>query len=129
LKRFTDGKITDPEELKNELDKVSQQGYAIDNQEHDAGVMEIAAPVFDSNGSIIGSLSIVGPEMRLSASLIENELLPLLCHSAARLSTLLGYCRTEEAITGPGLQPSKPRINTRKPVTGPYGFGGLKTCC
>ena len=26
-------------------------------------------------------------------------------------------------------QPSKPRIKTRKPVTEPYGFGGLKTCC
>jgi DNA-binding IclR family transcriptional regulator len=129
MKRLTAGTITDSEELKNELDKVAHQGYAIDNQEHDAGVMEIAAPVFDSNGAIIGALSIVGPEMRLSVSLIENELLPLLCQSAMRLSILLGYCRAEEAITEPTPQPSKPRIKTRPPVTEPYGFGGLKTCC
>jgi IclR family transcriptional regulator, KDG regulon repressor len=128
MKRLTAGTITDPGELKNELEKVEHQGYAIDNQEHDVGVMEIAAPVFDSSGAIIGALSIVGPEMRLDVSRIEIELLPLLCQSAARLSTVLGYCRAAEAITEPSPLPSKPGIKTRKPAPEPHGFGGLKTC-
>jgi DNA-binding IclR family transcriptional regulator len=127
--RLTPRTITDPEELENELDRVAQQGYAVDNQEHDAGVKEIAAPVFDSHATMIGALSIVGPEMRLCGTRLENELLPLLCQGAARLSAALGYCRTEGTITEPSLQPSKPRIITRTPVTQPYGKGGLKTFC
>lgn len=86
----TAGTTVDPDALHNELKKVAQQGYAIDDQEHDVGVMEIAAPVFDSNGAIIGALSIVGPEMRLSGARLETELLPLLCQNAARLSNALG---------------------------------------
>jgi len=80
--------------LQNELNRVAQKGYAIDDQEQDAGVMEIAAPVFDSNGAIIGSLSILGPEMRLAGSRLKNDLLPLLCQSASRFSSTLGYCST-----------------------------------
>jgi len=89
MKELTANTITDPGLLQKELNNVLQKGYAIDDQEHDAGVMEIAAPVFDSNGSIIGVLSILGPEMRLAGSRLKNELLPLLCQSAARLSAAL----------------------------------------
>lgn len=127
LKRLTAHTITDPDELKSELKNVLQKGYAIDNQEHDAGVMEIAAPVFDSNSEIIGALSLLGPEMRLAGPGRENELLPLVCQSAARLSRLLGYCRNSE----PSLQPPLPipKIITRKPKAKLHVFGGLKTFC
>lgn len=123
LKGLTACTITDPDELKNELKIVAHQGYAIDNQEHDAGVMEIAAPVFDSNGAAIGALSIVGPEMRLAGTRLENELLPLLCRSAAGLSGLLGHCRTEKELTETILQPPKPKAKTRKPATKACVFG------
>lgn len=129
MRLLTARTITDPDVLKNELNKVAQKGYAIDDQEHDAGVMEIAAPVFDSNGAIIGALSILGPEMRLAGNRLENELLPLLCQSASRLSLVLGHCRTKEALAVINPQPSKPKINTRKLETTPYLFGGIKTCC
>jgi len=92
--------------LQNELKKVALQGYAIDDQEHDAGVMEIAAPVFDSNGALIGALSIFGPEMRFAGTRLEDELLPLLCQSASRLSRELGYYQTEEDV--PTIKPQKP---------------------
>jgi IclR family KDG regulon transcriptional repressor len=129
MKGLTSRTITDFDVLRNELNKVSQQGYAIDDQEHDVGVMEIAAPVFDSHGAIIGALSILGPEMRLAGPRLENELLPLLCQSALRLSSALGLCRTEKALTEISLPTPKPKIKTRKLETKPYAFGGLKTCC
>lgn len=129
MKQLTTCTITDPDVLHNELSKVAQKGYAIDNQEHDAGVMEIAAPVFDSNGAIVGALSILGPEMRLSGTRLENELLPLVCQSASRLSDTLGYCRTKEALIETSLQPPKPKRKTRKPEIKPYVFGGVKICC
>ncbi|MBK5276048.1 MAG: IclR family transcriptional regulator [Desulfuromonadales bacterium] len=129
LKQLTARTITDPDLLKSELDKVAQQGYAIDDQEHDAGVMEIATPVFDTHGAVIGALSISGPEMRLSGLRLENELLPLLCQSAKSFSNALGNCRTEAALTEISLQSPKPKRKTRKLETKPYVFGGLKTYC
>ncbi len=92
---FTSRTITDLSVLQSELKNVAQLGYAIDNQEYDSGVMEIAAPVFDSHGTIIGALSILGPEMRLVGTRMKDELIPLLCQSASRLSNILGFSRTE----------------------------------
>jgi len=129
MKRFTARTITDPGLLQTELDRVARQGYAVDDQEHDAGVMEIAAPVFDSRGAIVGALSIVGPEMRLAGARLEGELIPLLCRSAAQLSGLLGYCMSEKAPAGPALQSLKPKTGTRKPVSKPYAPAGVKTFC
>jgi DNA-binding IclR family transcriptional regulator len=123
MKGFTARTITDLEELKIELKNVAHKGYAIDNQEHDTGVMEIAAPVFDSSGAVVGALSIVGPEMRLAGTRLENELLPLLCQSAARLSRFLGNCRSETALTEAGLQPQKSKGKASKPATKVCVFG------
>lgn len=131
LTGLTPRTITDPDLLRNELKKAVQQNYAIDDQEHDAGVMEIAAPVFDSNGDIVGALSIVGPEARLAGTRLKNELLPLLCRSAASLSSSLGYNRIGEilSVSEVRLQTAKPKIKTRRRGTVPFAFGGLKTFC
>ena len=129
MKAFTTRTITDPDVLKNQLNKVAYQGYAIDDQEHDSGVMEIAAPVFDSHGTIIGALSILGPEMRLAGTRLENELLPLVCQSASRLSSTLGHCRTKEALTQISQPTPKPKKKSRSLEPEPFVIGVLKTCC
>ncbi|MGB9082362.1 MAG: IclR family transcriptional regulator [Desulfuromonadaceae bacterium] len=128
MKGYTDSTITDPDTLHIELGRVAQQGFAVDDQEHDAGVMEIAAPVFDSNGAIIGALSIVGPEMRLSGTRLEKELIPLVCLSASRLSTALGHSRIKKVLADVSPLPPKPMKKTRTRQIKPYVFGGLKTC-
>jgi IclR family KDG regulon transcriptional repressor len=129
MKGLTPRTITDPDLLIKELTNVVQQGYAIDDQEHDAGVMEIAAPVYDSNGAIIGALSILGPEMRLAGPRLKSELIPLLCHSASRLSITLGHCQAKETGAEISLPAVKPKLKTRKLEMNPYLFGGLKPCC
>jgi DNA-binding IclR family transcriptional regulator len=105
--------ITNPAAVQNELNRVARQGYAIEDQEHDAGVMEIAAPVFDSQGATIGALSILGPEMRLAGPRLENELPELLCRSAFRLSISLGYRPMEKVPDEINL----PARQKRKTVT------------
>jgi hypothetical protein len=90
--------------------------------------MEIAAPVFDSHGAVIGALSILGPEMRLAGIRLENELIPLVCHSAARLSALLGYCRTKEATITNDLSTPKRARKSGKSEPKPFVLCGLKTC-
>lgn len=98
LKGLTANTITDPDLLHNELINVAQKGYSIDDQEYDSGVVEIAAPVIDSYGVIIGALSIVGPVMRFTGTRIENELLQLVVKNAALLSKTFGNCRTKESL-------------------------------
>ncbi len=94
-KRYTPRTITDSETLLGELLKIARQGYAIEDQEHDLGVMEIAAPVFDCNGKILGALCISGPSMRLAGGLFVNDLLTMLQSEAAQLSDSLGRRREQ----------------------------------
>lgn len=126
-KGYTSSTITDINLLQNDLTKVARQGYAID-EEHEAGVIEIAAPVFDGNGIIIGALSILGPKMRITDRL-EAELLPLICKCAANLSGTLGFCRTREVLSEAGQQAARPERKAIKFELNSYVYGGLKTSC
>lgn len=127
-KGFTASTITDIDVLQKDLDMVVQQGYAIDDNEHETGVMELAAPVFDANGAIIGTLSISGPKMRITDRL-EAELLPLICQSAAHLSALFGFCRTKEVLTETTLHKAQAESKARKFEINPYVCCGFKICC
>ena len=109
LKRFTPRTITDPEVLRCELRTIAQQGYAVEDQEHDTGVMEIAAPVFDCNGTIVGALSISGPAMRINSAHLDNELVPLLRSEAARLSDNLERRDQPEGATTVPQSPKRLR--------------------
>lgn len=121
---LADGIPADLEKLQNELQAVAAQGYAIDDQQAEAGVMEIAVPVFDGNGIIVGALSIAGPKMRIEERL-EREVLPLLFQIAGRFSALLGYCRDIDAAP----HKAQTGIKARKIEMNPYIYGGLKACC
>jgi len=129
LKAFTVNTVIDYETLRIELEKVVQQGFAIEDQEIDAGVMEIAAPVFDSQGVIIGALSILGPQMRLAGSQLRTELIPLLCANATRLSHLLGFGSVKTAAAEMRIQPPKTKADIRKQKAKTFTYGGIKGCC
>lgn len=83
--------ITDPAALKNELDKIRESGYAIDNEELDPGVRCISAPIRDYTRRIVGAISVSGPSMRISDERLETELIPKVLEAADDLSTRLGY--------------------------------------
>ena len=91
LIQHTPTTVTGVEALKAELAKVREQGYAFDDEELDAGVRCLAAPIRDYTRRIVGAISISGPSMRLDNDRVENELVPLVLKAAADLSTRLGY--------------------------------------
>lgn len=66
LTKFTGYTITDPGALKEELEKVRVQGYALDNQERELGARCIAFPVFGPGGDLAAGVSITGPCSRLT---------------------------------------------------------------
>lgn len=83
--------ITSPETMKNEIQRVREQGYAFDDEELDLGVRCIAAPIRDYTRRIIGAISISGPTMRISNERMESELTPLILEASKELSTRLGF--------------------------------------
>lgn len=58
--RRTENTITDPALLGEEIRRVRDQGYAIDDQEFAVGIRCIAAPVRDGNDDVVFSLGITG---------------------------------------------------------------------
>lgn len=93
---LTKNTIADIREFEKELAKVLSEGVALDNGEMEIDVRCIAAPIFDANGGVIGSVSISGPYTRLPDSRIA-ELKPIVKESAARISTAMGFeCETAD---------------------------------
>lgn len=91
LKRYTPNTIVDKEEFRNHLAAIAEQGYAVDNEELDAGVRCVGAPIRDYTRRIIGAVSISGPSMRFTDERIEQELIPLVKRAGEEISTKLGY--------------------------------------
>ncbi len=91
LKRYTPSTISGRDELKVDLKKVAELGYAIDNEELDIGVRCVAAPIRDYTRRIIGAVSISGPSMRFTEERLENELIPMAKKAGDEISAKLGY--------------------------------------
>ncbi|RDI51363.1 IclR family transcriptional regulator [Microvirga subterranea] len=66
LERFTDRTIVDGEALMADLALARARGYAISLEEHVAGVVSVAAPIFDHTGRAIAAIGVFGPSSRLS---------------------------------------------------------------
>jgi DNA-binding IclR family transcriptional regulator len=65
--RFTPRTITELPALKKELEHIRQQGYAVDDEECEAGVRCLAVPVRDYTGMVMAALSVSAPVARLDA--------------------------------------------------------------
>jgi IclR family acetate operon transcriptional repressor len=82
--------ITDPAELRRDLERVRARGYAIAVDELEPGLWAVAAPVRDAGGTVVAALSISGPTVRLHEGLLD-ELGRLVRDEASTLSIRIGY--------------------------------------
>ena len=90
LPKHTDKTITDKEAFFRELEKVEQQGYAIDDEENEDGITCIAAPIFNHQKEITAAISISGPTMRMTENRI-GELKGKIMSVGRKISSRLGY--------------------------------------
>lgn len=58
--------LATPEALNAELDVIKTEGVAYDREEHEPGIICIAAPILSNNGRVIGALSITTSKQRQS---------------------------------------------------------------
>lgn len=90
LTRFTPKTVIDADTLRAELDKIRQQGYAIDDEEHRFGTRCVAAPIGNASGRIFAAVSISCPTRRVTLERLE-ELSSLVIFHAASISAQLGF--------------------------------------
>ena len=66
LGAFTPRTLTTPVELRSAFDLSRARGYAIENQEHEDGVVSVAAPILDIEGRPIGAICITARGDRMT---------------------------------------------------------------
>jgi DNA-binding IclR family transcriptional regulator len=90
LRKVTENTIADVGNLEAELDKIKEQGYAIDNEEYEVGVRCVGAPVFNFLDEVIGGISVSAPVERLSEKRMHDEVVPVVTEAAKILSGKFG---------------------------------------
>jgi IclR family acetate operon transcriptional repressor len=82
--------ITTPEAMAEQLAEVRRQGYAYDDEERIEGVRCVAAPVFGPDRSVIATISIAAPTLRMPVARVR-QLGEEVCRSADAIAERLGY--------------------------------------
>ena len=90
--RYNSRTITSREAYLEELEKVYQQGYALDNEEELSGVICVGAPVLNYTGYPCGSIWISGPKDRLTKEQLRSTV-QTVKEIAGQISSELGYRR------------------------------------
>ncbi|RKY03086.1 MAG: IclR family transcriptional regulator [Spirochaetes bacterium] len=88
--RFTPNTITDEKRLFDEIKKIRELGYSIDDVEHEEGVRCVGAPIRDHTGRVVASISVSGPTQRVTKSKVP-QLAKIVMATAEEISSRLGY--------------------------------------
>ncbi|MGH1466127.1 MAG: IclR family transcriptional regulator [Cognatishimia sp.] len=80
--------IISSDALIEEIRRVRDQGYAVDQCEFMDGMTAIAVPIYESNGRLVSTLSVHAPEQRFPVDVAVKHVTMLL-DAASKLSTLL----------------------------------------
>lgn len=92
LCKLTENTITSPENLQKELERIRENGFAIDNEECEVGAKCIAAPIRDYTNQVVAAVSISGPSARLSEERLD-DLVIVVKETASKISKEIGYFR------------------------------------
>lgn len=72
LPQRTENTITTEAALFEELSAVREQGYALNDEEEIVGLRAVGAPVRESDGSVLGAISVSGPVSRMKGDTFEE---------------------------------------------------------
>ncbi len=87
----TEYTITDPDELRSDLEAVRERGYAFNREESLRGTHAVGVPICGPDGDVIGGLSVTGPSHRLKGERFEEELPDLLLGAANELELNIAH--------------------------------------
>lgn len=87
--RYTPQTLGSVSELKEELKRVRQQGYALNDQELEMGLRSIAVPLFNPQGGVEAALNVGVHAGQVPAQELRERVLPQLQAAARELSLLI----------------------------------------
>jgi len=90
LAALTGHSITSREDLRSALDEVRERGWSLNDEEREAGVRTVAAPVLGPEGTAQSAIAVQGPTVRMTDD---------------RLADLAGLVRAAAAAIAGGLVP------------------------
>ncbi|MET8845691.1 IclR family transcriptional regulator C-terminal domain-containing protein [Amycolatopsis sp. NPDC004625] len=82
LDRLTDHTVTAPATLRAELVKVTDQGWAMVDQELEEGLRSVAAPIRDRRNRVVAAVNLSTHASRTTAESVESDLVPPLLETA-----------------------------------------------
>jgi DNA-binding IclR family transcriptional regulator len=110
LTRMTAHTVTALPQLRKELERVREQGYAVDQGEAVEGLCCVAGPVFNHAGQIVAAFSVTAPAMRLMPRI--PDIADLVRQTSQQISYQLGYRGESPPATGGA--PSDTQSKTHK---------------
>jgi IclR family pca regulon transcriptional regulator len=85
LRSFTPATVIDQKRLREELDRVRRQGWALVDQELEVGLRAIAVPLRGPAGQVVAAINLSSHASRRTPLAIRRELLPQLREAAAAI--------------------------------------------
>ena len=97
LRAYTPNTLTQPEQFTSELQRIREQGYAVENGEYRIGLRSVSAPVFTAEGGVRYAVSVIGMFRSVQSDAFRTTIGEV-CAAAAMISTALGYRKQEEKL-------------------------------
>jgi IclR family pca regulon transcriptional regulator len=89
LARLTLHTVTDAKAFRAVIEQVRRDDFCLSSEEHELGVHALAVPLRNAQGQTVAALNVVASPARLSAQVLQRDLLPLLLHAAREIRPLL----------------------------------------
>ncbi|TCP31703.1 IclR family transcriptional regulator [Scopulibacillus darangshiensis] len=74
--------------LKKELNEIRNQGYSLSNGDFESGINSVAAPIFNSKGSVIASVNVAAPDASLKDEFLNEVVVPKVCEIADKITSI-----------------------------------------
>ncbi|MGY4797226.1 IclR family transcriptional regulator [Lysinibacillus fusiformis] len=87
---YTENTIKTIDQLLDRIQDSRRRSFAFDNEEHEKGILCVAAPIFNHENKIIAALSLSGPIERMSKGIDQNNFINILLKTCADISKSLG---------------------------------------
>lgn len=93
----TDNTITARHDFFEELDRITERGYAVDDEEFADGLRSVGMAVTRPDGTIIGAMSVSGPSYRVTGEVLEQGIIPELERTVESFERRLAKNRPDES--------------------------------
>jgi DNA-binding IclR family transcriptional regulator len=100
LTRMTAHTITGLPQLRKELERIRQQGYALDQEEAVEGLRCVAGPIFNHTGQNVAAFSVAGSAARMTPAR-ALEIAQMVRETSQHISYRLGYRADVWPLPGP----------------------------